>query len=471
MRLAFTSLALLACCSSPATPDQPVLLAHAQVDPWLQPLLDGQFVHGLVIGMVDEHGSVVYGYGSVGDTGIAPAGDTIFPIGSVSKTFTGLLLASQVEAGQLALDTPVQQLLPAGVTVPTYNGTQITLEDLTTHTSGLPDGPPASYQPSDPANYWADFSVADLYAMLASTPLASAPGTQFVYSNIGEGLLGLALSLQAGSSWNDDVQRAIAEPLALGDTTNVLTPAQALRRAPGYDGDLAPAEPWTFTEATAGAGSLRSTANDLLAYAAAQAGITPAPTDALGAAMARSQVPLRATSFAGYQIGYNWIVGSDGSVVWHNGGVGDGLAFVGFDPKAHVGVVVLTDTAALGVSTPIFSDLPTSIGLLVLAWMKDASDVPPAMSTLLPATVTVDSAQLQSYAGMYDVGGAPQPLAISVQDGRLEASAPWLFWYPVGLYPTSATTFLGRSLAVTATFGTTTVTLSVGGTSVTGTKQ
>ena len=192
--------------------------------------------------------------------------------------------------------------------------------------------------------------------------------------------------------------------------------------------------------------------------------------------MARSQVPLRATSFAGYQIGYNWIVGSDSSVVWHNGAVGDGLAFVGFDPKAHAGVVVLTDTAALGVATPIFSDLPTSIGLLLLAWMKDASAAPPAMSTLLPAIATVDASQLEAYAGTYDVGGAPQPLAITVEDGRLQASAPWLFWYPVGLYPTSSTTFLGRSVAVTATFaiagnGTTSVTLTAAGTSVTGTKQ
>lgn len=474
MRLALLASLCFACSTSASpAPTEPALIARAQLDPWLQPVLDGHFVHGLVVGMVDGHGAVVYGYGSVGDTGAAPAGDTIFPVGSVSKTFTGLLLASQVEAGQLAPDTPVQQLVPAEMKVPTYDGTPIALEDLTTHTSGLPETVAASYQPSDPANYWADFSVATLEAVLENTALASKPGTHFAYSNVGEGLLGYALSRRAGTSWNEQVQRVIAGPLGLVDTSNALTATQALRRAPGYDGDLAAAEPWTFTEAAAGAGSLQSTANDLLAYAAVQAGITAAPNAQLGAAMARSQVPLRPTSIPGYQIGYNWIIGNTIHVVWHNGGVGDGLAFVGFDPDTHVGVVVLTDTAALGVGTPVFGDLPTSIGLLLLAWIDDARAAPPAMSTLLPTTVAVDAAKLQAYVGTYAVAGAPQPLAIALDNGRLTATAPWLFWYPVGLYPTSTTAFLGRSFGVAATFAGdgTTVALDVAGQHLTGKKQ
>ena len=91
----------------------------------------------VVIGLTDAHGSRVISQGKLDNgTDEEVNGDTVFEIGSVTKTFTGLLLQDMVERGQMKLDDPVAKYLPASVKLPTYHGQQITLLHLATHTSG-----------------------------------------------------------------------------------------------------------------------------------------------------------------------------------------------------------------------------------------------------------------------------------------------------------------------------------------------
>jgi CubicO group peptidase (beta-lactamase class C family) len=449
------------------------LPSRSEVDPWLQTIFDQHYIHAMVVAMEDSNGSVVYGYGTIGASGPAPAGDTILPIGSVSKTFTGLWLATQILSGNVQANEPVQQLLPAGVTVPTFNGTAITLEDLATHTSGLPDSD-STHPTTNPLDPWADYTVADLYAFLGSYALTYAPGTRYVYSNYGEGLLGLALSLQAGGTWNANIQRVIAGPLGLVDTTSQLSATQQARRAPGYDADLNPQQPWNFTEATAGSGSLQSTANDMLAYAAAEAGITTTP---LQAAMALSQQQIHPTDAAGMGIGLNWFMITGRNIIWHNGGVGDGVSFVGFDPVAHKAVVVMTDTGALGTLTALGAGIPTMIGLPLLHRLQDSTYTLPNLGMFLPPQASLTGAQLQAYAGTYAFPDGSTVL-VSADSGRLLVTAPAVSPRPIGLYPTSATTFVTRTLiGGSAAFqaggdgGPSTATFSLNGQTITGTKQ
>src|SRR5580698_8189530 len=96
----------------------------------------------IVIGLVDERGSRIFSAGQL-DNGIDREvnGDTVFFIGSVSKTFTALALEDMVERGEMKLDDPVAKYLPQSVKMPTYNGKEITLVDLATHASGLPWDP------------------------------------------------------------------------------------------------------------------------------------------------------------------------------------------------------------------------------------------------------------------------------------------------------------------------------------------
>jgi CubicO group peptidase (beta-lactamase class C family) len=94
---------------------------------------------GMVVGIVDEHGSRVVSYGKLDNgTGREVNGDTLFEVGSITKTFTALLLQDMVERGEMRLDDPVAEYLPKSVRMPTHNGKQITLLQLATHTSGLP---------------------------------------------------------------------------------------------------------------------------------------------------------------------------------------------------------------------------------------------------------------------------------------------------------------------------------------------
>src|SRR4029078_9399783 len=144
----------------------------------------------------------VVAYGTSDVPGLPLDANTVFEIGSLTKTFTATILADMVLRGEVALDDPAQKYLPASVKVPSRNGRQITLLDLATHTSGLPKIP-ANLKQTDPQNPYASYSVQDLYDYLTSYTLTRDPGARFEYSNTGVGLLGHILSLKANKSYED----------------------------------------------------------------------------------------------------------------------------------------------------------------------------------------------------------------------------------------------------------------------------
>jgi len=145
----------------------------------------------LVFGVVDGDKSEVVAFGKL-DDGKAPDGETVYEIGSVTKTFTATLLAQAVLSGRVTLDTPVAQLLP-DFKIPSRAGKEITLGDLGTQHSGLPRMP-SNFLPRDPANPYADYDAAKLKAFLTGYRLPRDPGAVYEYSNLGFGLLGYALA-------------------------------------------------------------------------------------------------------------------------------------------------------------------------------------------------------------------------------------------------------------------------------------
>ena len=157
---------------------------------------------GMVIGLVDERGSRVLAAGKL-DNGTRQEvnGDTVFEIGSVTKTFTTLLLQDMVERDEVKLDDPVAKYLPESVKVPARDGKQITLLNLATHTAGLPRDP-SNLTPGHglPENAFADYTVEKLYAFLSSFALDREPGSKFEYSNVGMALLGHILALKTGTN-------------------------------------------------------------------------------------------------------------------------------------------------------------------------------------------------------------------------------------------------------------------------------
>lgn len=298
---------------------------------------------GIVVGVIDEHGSRVVSYGRTErGGGKLVDGRTMFEIGSVTKVFTSLLLALAVERGEVKLDDPVAKLLPPEAKMPTRNGKQITLLDLATHRSGLPRMP-ANFAPKDPEDPYADYTPAQMYAFLSGYPLTRDPGAEFEYSNLGAGLLGDALARRAGKSYENLVSERICVPLGMGSTVIAMFKEAQVRQAAPYKEDLTPAKFW-YLPTLAGAGALRSDAEDMLKFLSAEMGVTQT---LFASAMTMTQISRSSPESAMRDIGLAWHIEHPrgGALLWHNGGTGGFRSFIGFNPQSHRGVVVLSNTA------------------------------------------------------------------------------------------------------------------------------
>lgn len=298
---------------------------------------------GIVVGVITPEGQRIISYGHLNQGDTRPLdGNTIFEIGSVTKVFTSLLLAEMVQRGEVSLNDPVAKYLPDTVKVPERDGKQITLLDLATHTSGLPRMP-SNFVPKDPNNPYVDYSVEQLYQFLSTYQLPRDPGSQYEYSNLGGGLLGLALAQRAGKDYGALVRKRICEPLGMEDTEIALMPELKARLAIGHDADLKPVENWDLGPAFAGAGALRSDANDMLKFVAANVGLTKTP---LAPAMVAMLNVRRPTDMPGISVALGWHDFTTGGkeIIWHNGGTGGYRSFIGFDPKTRTGIVVLSNS-------------------------------------------------------------------------------------------------------------------------------
>lgn len=300
--------------------------------------------HGaMVAGLLAADGRTsTAGHGNTGSPPIGLDERTVFEIGSITKVFTTTLLAEMAERGEVRLDDPVAKHLPASVTVPQWVFNKITLQDLATHTSGLPRLM-TNLKPADPRNPYADYSVEQLYAFLSGHRLARDVGAQYEYSNVGMGLLGHALALRAGKPYEQLVTERILEPLAMRDTVVTLSPSLRQRLAPGFAMDGSRASNWDIPT-LAGAGALRSTVHDMLVFL--RANVSP-PSNRLAPAIQRTHEGRTPTGRPGLSVALGWhVLEADGAEIhWHNGGTGGYRSWIGFDRKRGVAAAVLTSSA------------------------------------------------------------------------------------------------------------------------------
>jgi serine-type D-Ala-D-Ala carboxypeptidase/endopeptidase len=297
---------------------------------------------GLVIGVLETDGRrrVI----TVGD--VSYNRHTLFEIGSITKVFTGILLGEMAERGEVRLDQPVAELLPGSASIPSRNGRQIRLVDLATHSSGLPRMPD-NFTPADSANPYADYSVTQLYDFLRRHELRRDIGSEHEYSNLGVGLLGHALALRAGTSYEALVTARVLQPLGMSSTKVSLLPTDGARLAPGHNARGEQVGVWDLPT-LAGAGALRSSAEDMLTFLAAN--LDP-PATTLGRAIRQSHVP-RFTISQGRRVGLLWGIPTTRygrTLIFHNGGTGGYRTFAGCDPDRRIAVVVLSNQIARSV--------------------------------------------------------------------------------------------------------------------------
>lgn len=241
----------------------PVLSADAINAALVRRVDECELSPGMVLGLVDGGEQRFFFRGRASQQSEPVTERTVFEIGSVTKLFTTLLLADMARRSEVALDTPVSELLPTGIRVPERNKVPITLAHLATHTSGLPRLPDDIVVGSpDP---YADYTPDRLYGFLARHELSRTPDESFEYSNVGAGLLGHALGLRAGCGYEQLLRKRILDPLAMADTTIRWQPDTIAHRAVGHDDSSDPVSHWTF-DALAGAGAILSTAADLARF-------------------------------------------------------------------------------------------------------------------------------------------------------------------------------------------------------------
>ncbi len=240
-----TAFAMLATVGGPAAlAAQPrAFPSDSAVRAVLQARIDAKLSPAYAVGFIDSTGAIRFVTVGTGANNAPIDAHSVFEIGSITKTFTGTILASMVADGTVRLDQPVAELLPTGTVIPSRNGTPITLRDLATQSSGLPRMP-GNFAPRDPANPYADYDGAKMLAFLASYQLTRDPGAQYDYSNLGVGLLGYALAAKSKLSYEQLVTRRVLAPLGMQESRIALTPAMRSRLAPGHDANGAVVANW-----------------------------------------------------------------------------------------------------------------------------------------------------------------------------------------------------------------------------------
>lgn len=286
---------------------------------------------GIVVGVITKNAREILSYGHFdADDARVPDGDTAYGIGSVTKVFTALLLADMAEKGEVKLSDPISKYLPSSVHAPIRNGKQITLLDLATHYSGLP---------RQPGNFVIEgYTTDQLYDFVNRYQLTRDPGQKYEYSNFGFGLLGQLLAQRVGTDYSSLLRTRITGPLGMNRTGVHPTKAMESDMTPGHKFDLQKHPVWE-APGLESAGSIRSTVNDLLIFLAANMGIIHSP---LQPAM-KKMLSVERAADPGSKVAMGWHVLS-GGIVCHSGQNNGYYAFVGFDPRRKVGVVVLSNS-------------------------------------------------------------------------------------------------------------------------------
>jgi len=366
---------------------------------------------GLALAVTDRERILhlsLHGFADLGAQ-IPVAADTLFEIGSISKSFTAFALMQLVEEGQLDLHAPVTDYLPWFEAQSEYE--PITIHHLLSHTAGLVRG--------------TDFSGEATYEVYAlrETEATAAPGTFFHYSNVGYKVLGLVLEEVLGRSYGEIIQGRILDPLGMRATEATITHEARGRMAVGYeslcddrpDHPSYPRMPATWLEYEGGDGSIAATVTDMAAYVRmlmnhGQGPRTPIVSEESYALMAKCVIETPEEE-EGTSYGYGLVISeSDGrTCIGHGGGMVGYYSAILADMDDGLGIVVLTN----GPGEP--GEIARSaLGLIGSVLHNQES---PA---LIPAPDRAQVGNGIDYEGTYMAG--PRTFSLAPEGGRLVMS-------------------------------------------------
>lgn len=326
------------------------------IDSLLQSFSKKQEFNGAVL--VAENGKLLYkkGWGLANmEWKIPNSPSTKFNIGSVTKPFTAMLVMQLVEKGSIRLEAPLSTYLPY---YPNSNGGRITIHQLLTHTSGIPD--------------YANFSTysqfcseaqsrKDFIKIFADSSLEFIPGTQFSYSNSNYYLLGLIIEAVTGKTYEHVLEQNILLPLGMKNTGYDTQDQIVTGKAAGYEKKDKKYIQASFLHMSVpfAAGAMYSTVEDLWLWEqaiAAQRLLTKNSRNLLFAKHTKS--------FAHFHYGYGWLTGNQPigtttdsvPVIFHSGDINGFTSLFMRLPKTNSLIVLINNTGG----APLF-DISSSI--------------------------------------------------------------------------------------------------------------
>lgn len=322
----------------------PIASSQYLTDQWVEkaarPLIENRVVDGLSVGYIEgEHFGIVH-LGSSNGAKQKANYLTVYEIGSVSKVFTGLLLADAVIRGEINLYGAADVANSAGIRLPARDGRSIQWIDLSTHRAGLPRLP-GNLPLTDLVNPYRDYDSRMAATFLNQYELPRPPGKSQEYSNLGASVLGYLLAEKAGKSYEQLLQGRIAEPLRMTDCTVSLSSDQRKRLAAPHDKFGSDTSLWTFSDLP-GAGGIHATMRDMMRFAKAQ--LTP-PSGTLGDAIELAWKQHSEADGSGPATGLGWMIAGDGQTRWHNGQTGGSTSALFINRKLNCAVIVLCNTS------------------------------------------------------------------------------------------------------------------------------
>jgi len=311
-------------------------------------------VTGVAVGVVKD-GKLIYakGYGyRDAEQKLPVTPDTLFAIGSITKSFTSLTFSMLNDDGKVDWDKPVHEVLPEFVMADPVTTDHVTPRDLLSHRTGLPR--------HDLTWYSSDFSRADLVNRVRYLKLSKDLRTTFQYNNLMMMTVGYLEGKVTGLGWEGAVRSRIFEPLGMTHSNfSVSDMAKSDNRALAYEWrkDAVKLVPYHNIDSIGPAGSINSSVNDMSNYLIFQLGdgtwqgkrlVSESNLHMMHSPQTTVADPPAAFSFpelghAAY--GFAWVVTSyrGHNLVWHNGGIDGFYALLSMLPDDHMGVVVLTN--------------------------------------------------------------------------------------------------------------------------------
>ncbi|NJN78373.1 MAG: beta-lactamase family protein [Saprospiraceae bacterium] len=332
-------IAFLASCSKEEIELNPLVLTNnpmitatdSTVHNYFMQYKDGIGSTGVSIALYKNGVTSFYGYGETKkDNGKVPDKNTLYEIGSITKTYTSIAILKMLKENNHTIETPIRLYLPADIPTLARNGVELNFKHLLTHTSGLnymPDNFGSQYLSGNLGGAFAAYDRNKLYTFLINANIRTNPFSTWEYSNTAMGLLGTILELNYNKSYGEVIKEKVFVPLNLNETFTRIEQTNLTNWATGYSKGVEAAY-WNSLGAIDGAGVIKSNASDVLKYALANLNN---PTSELGDAISQSHqitfLPFTETEIYKINMRLGWFQYIDKdlpneSFIWHNGGTG-----------------------------------------------------------------------------------------------------------------------------------------------------